>query len=97
MTAINQATASQFGAVTCNGKTYTLTSEADFTSRWLPGEYTNYVDATQGDEYDFEMSASAVDEDGNECTVYWIFSDTKGEEAELDTFDYSVAERVMPS
>ena len=41
------------------------------------------------------MGASAVDEDGNECTVYWIFSATKGDVAELDAYDYSIADRVQ--
>ena len=91
----NQSTTSEFGTTTCDGKKYTLTRDADYTSRLLPGGYTNYVDAAEGDEYDFEMGASAVDEDGNECTVYWIFSATKGDVAELDAYDYSIADRVQ--
>ena len=91
----NQAITSEFGTTTCDGKTYTLTSAADYTSRLLPGGYTNYVDAAEGDEYNFEMSASAADEDGVECTVYWIFADTKGDEAPLDAYDYSTADRVQ--
>lgn len=91
----NQAIVSEFGTTTFDGKTYTLTSAADYTSRLLPGGYTNYVDAENGEKYEFEMIASAVDEDGVECTVYWIFSDTKGDEDPLDTYDYSTADRVQ--
>lgn len=93
----NQAITSEFGTTTFNGKVYILTSAADYTSRLLPGGYTNYVDAVEGDEYEFEMSASAVYEDGVEYTVYWIFSATKDDEAPLDAYDYSTADRVQPS
>jgi hypothetical protein len=91
----NQSTTSEFGMTACDGKKYTLTNAADYTGRLLPGGYTNYVNAENGENYDFEMSASAVDEDGVECTVYWIFSDTKGDEDPLDTYDYSTADRVQ--
>ena len=93
----NQSTTSEFGTTACDGKKYTLTGAADYTSRLLPGGYTNYVDAAEGDEYNFEMIASAVDDGGVECTVYWIFSAIKGDEATLDAYDYSTADRVQPS
>ena len=77
-----------FGTVEFNGKKYTLTSDADFTNSVL-NYPKNYNDAEDGEEFDFQMSASATDANGNECTVYWIFSDIKGEsEKELDSFDY---------
>ena len=85
----------EFGTVKFNGIEYALTGQADFTNRLLPGGYTNYSDASDGEKYDFEMSASAIDSEGNEITVYWVFENTKGEgEAELDSFDYSIADRI---
>lgn len=44
-----------------------------------PGGYTNYVDADDGEAYDFEMSANAVDKDGVEHVVYWLFEGVKGD------------------
>lgn len=91
-----QAAAKEFGTVNFNGNEYALTDQADFTNRLLPGGYTNYNDASDGEKYDFEMSAGAVDKDENEYTVYWIFENTKGEDAaELDSFDYSAVDRVV--
>ena len=34
------------------------------------------------------MRAIAEDEEGNRYEVLWIFCDTKGDEKELDCFDY---------
>lgn len=77
-----------------NGKTYTLTTDADFTGRLLEGGYTNYHE--DNEEYDFEMSARATDAEGNKYTVYWLFTDIKGEsEKELDSFDYYDINRVV--
>ena len=71
------------------GKVYTLTSEAEPTSRHLPSNYTNYNDAVEGELYDFETSAEAIDENGSECIVYWIFENEKSENGkQLDEFDY---------
>lgn len=90
-----QTAAKEFGIVTCDGREFALTGHADHTSRLLPGGYTNYTDAADGDEYDFEMSAGAIDQDGNEYKVYWIFTGQKGEDdPELDSYDYATANRV---
>ena len=96
MTKTYQAAAKEFGTVTFEGREFALTSQADHTSRLLPGGYTNYNDASDGDEYDFEMSAGAIDQEGNEYTAYWIFTGRKGEDdPELDSYDYSAADRVV--
>lgn len=76
-----------------NGKSYTLTTDADFTNGVL-NYPKNYNDVEEGEEFDFEMSASATDEEGNRYTVYWIFSDIKGDQKELDSFDYDNIDRV---
>ena len=82
-----------FGTVEFNGKEYALTTDADFTGRQL--DYPkNYNDVEDGDEYEFELSASGTNDKGNEVTVYWIFSCTKGNEQELDSFDYDNVDRV---
>lgn len=75
---------------THNGIKLTLTSDADYSNRLLPGCYTNYHEAKEGQEYDFEMMATAVDADGNKYEIYWIYSNVKGDDAnELDWYDYS--------
>ncbi len=84
-----------FGVVTVDGKTYALTGEADYTNRLLPAGYTNYHEANEGEAYDFEMSAPAVDKAGNEYVAYWLFEGLKGEEdPALDTYDYDYADRI---
>lgn len=91
-----ETAAKQNGTVTFEGREYALTSHADHTSRLLPGGYKNYNDASDGEAYDFELSAGAIDKDGNEYTVYWLFEGRKGEDDyELDSYDYSAADRVV--
>lgn len=76
-----------------NGKTYTLTTDAEPSSRLLPYP-KNYHEMETGEEYDFEMIAKAVDDEGNEYYVSWIFSEVKGEELELDCLDYDNVDNV---
>ena len=83
-----------FGTVTFNGKEYTFTGDADLTNRCLPQCYRQFQNTPEGEEYDFEMSAPAMDADGNKYWVYWIFSAIKGDEAELDSYDYDDVDRV---
>lgn len=86
----------KYGTVKFNGCEYALTSDADHTNRLLPGNYINFVDAAEGDAYDFEMSADAIDSEGNQYTVYWLFEGIKGEgDHELDSYDYSDVDRVV--
>lgn len=86
----------KFGTVIFDGQEYALTNDADYTGRLLPGGFINYIEAKDGEAYDFEMSARSIDKDGNEYTAYWIFSGRKGEEdPELDSYDYSEANRVV--
>ena len=68
------------------GRTYNLTGEADFTSRYF--QSFNYIDAEVGEEYQFEMSCHCTDGNGNDYIMYWIFEDVRGNEKELDCFDY---------
>ena len=78
------------------GKIYTLKNQADFTNRLLPGNFVNYHDAEEGEEFDFEMAADATSESGEDCTVYWIFSHTKGEsDSDWDSFDYTDVDRIV--
>ena len=79
-----------YGTVTFEGKKYTLTGVADHTNRLIPFGY-NDRDENDG-EYNFEMSAPATDEEGNEYTVYWIFANV--EDWELDQYDYDAVDRV---
>ncbi|MGP4109212.1 hypothetical protein [Virgibacillus sp. L01] len=80
--------------VNFEGKTYTLAAEAEITGTQLDGGFTNYREAENGDTYNFEMSAPALDEEGNQCTVYWMFEDVKNSEKQLDEFDYDNIDRV---
>lgn len=91
-----QTSAKEFGTVNFKGCEYALTSQADHTNRLLNGGYTNYTDAADGEEYDFEMSAPAIDKDCKEFTVYWIFCGLKGEnDYQLDDYDYRFPDRVV--
>lgn len=72
-----QAMAQKFGTIEHEGKTYTLAQEADYSNRVFPGWYG---DAQEGEEYVTEFSAKALDDDGNEYWVYWMFDTIKGEE-----------------
>lgn len=95
MTTAYQAAAAKFGTVNFNNSEYALTNDADYTSRLLPAGYTNFVDASEGDDYDFEVAAKAIDADGNEYIVSWIFTGRKGEnDPELDSYDYSAPTNV---
>ncbi|AUS03582.1 hypothetical protein [Paenibacillus larvae] len=88
----------EFGAVVVvEGKEFKLTGDADFTNRVLGGWYTDFNDASEGEEYQFEMSAPGLDNEGNEVTVYWIFTDIKGEKGKesLDEYDYDNVDRVV--
>jgi len=81
-----------YGDFTYEGKVYHLTDMAEPTSR-LMDSYP-YHEAGDGDEYKFEMSAPAVDAYDNKFTVYWIFWAVKGEEKELDEYDYYEIDRI---
>lgn len=76
------------------GRTYTLTGDAEITGTELDSRFTNYHEAQNGEAYDFEMAAPALDEEGNEVMVYWVFENIKGEEKELDTYNYDIIDRV---
>jgi hypothetical protein len=85
---------SNYGEVEFEGREYRLTSEADFTSRLLPGPW-NLKDVEDGEEYQFEMSADAIDDQGKGCKVIWIFWKVKGEDGwELDSLDYDKVQCV---
>jgi len=75
------------------GKSYALTTDADFTGRLLGGGYTDYHEANEDGTYDFEMSAQATDEEGIEYTVYWILECTDHEQ-DLDIYDYDNIDRI---
>ena len=53
----------KYGSIEHGGKKYILTDYADPTGRVLPDHQHNC----------FEMSAPAVDEEGNEYILHWIF------------------------
>ena len=82
-----------FGTVEFEGKSYLLTDWAEPSSRLLPYP-KNIHEVEEGEEYDFEMTAPAVDGDGNDYRVSWIFSAIKGAECELDSYDYSTPDNV---
>jgi hypothetical protein len=71
----------KYGSVEYGGKKYILTDYAEPTSRVLADHQRDY----------FELSAPAIDEEGNECILYWIFED---DGRELDMYDYDNIDRV---
>lgn len=82
-----------YGTVVYNKNEYILVEQADFTNRLLPN--SNYHDAADGEEYEFEMGANAIDAEGNKYFVTYIFTNIKGQGAiEIDAYDYSVATDV---
>ena len=82
----------KFGAVDFAGKKYILTGQADLTGRRLP--FFDFRETEDGEEFDFEMSAEALDAAGNKFFVYWIFTDAKDSQKELDDFDYEKVDRI---
>lgn len=79
--------------VTFDNKTFTLVTDAEITGRLLPYP-KNFHEVQDGEEYDFEMTAIAIDTEGNEYIVSWIFSAVKGDELELDCLDYDNVDDV---
>ena len=80
--------------VNFEGKTYTLVNDAYETDRHL-NYPKNLQDVEEGEEYDFEMECEAVDDDGNEYKVRWIFSAIKGDDLDLSDYDYSTPDYVV--
>lgn len=76
---------SNFGTVTHEGTTYTLTQEPDFSNRQFPG---SWFDAQEGESYTAEFSAKAHDSANSEHWVYWQFETVKGEEPPLDGYPW---------
>ncbi len=76
---------------TYNGINLTIIRDADHSNRLIPNGYN---DAFEGEDYDFEMVATATDDEGEQYNIYWIFSATKGHEPELDSYDYRKIHRI---
>lgn len=73
------------------GVKYQIITDAEPTSRVL--NWMSYNDKEKNDgEYRFEMFAEAIDEEGSECYVYWIF--WHNEDMMLEDYDYSNPERI---
>lgn len=86
----------RYGTVESDGKFYTVTTDAVTTNRVL-NNGQDYNDKGDGEIYEFEMSADAIDPEGNGYIVYWVFEDVKGDggKESLDLFDYDVVNRVV--
>jgi hypothetical protein len=84
-----------YGKVIFKGKEFLLTSDASITGRQLQF-CVNYNDAEIGENFQFEMSANAIDKDDKTFIVYWIFKDIKGEEGkeDLSDYDYDIVNNV---
>lgn len=85
------------GLYTVDGKRYALTQDAQPTSRLFSDGHVNFNDVADGETYDEEWSAQAIDEIGNRFTVYWIFENTKGENGieSPENFPWDEADRVV--
>jgi hypothetical protein len=86
------AAAKKYGTTMYEGTEYALTTIADYTSRLMPTR--PYSDVGEGETYNFEVAANAIDENGNEYRVSWEFSAVRGEEPELDAYDYREASNL---
>lgn len=79
------------------GKKYILTDQADHTNRLLEWGWHNKKE--HDGYYQFEMSCPAIDNAGQEYTVYWVFGaqyDEDGDPLPLDGYDYDAVNRVVP-
>lgn len=80
-----------------NDKVYFLTGEIYPTGRSLSNN-RNYRDVNYGEEYDFEVAAEAVDEQGLTYILYWIVTETKGTGFDWDGLDLNrEPQRIAPS
>jgi hypothetical protein len=68
-----------YGTVTHEGTTYTLTQQAYPSGRVFTGWWG---DASEGEEYTAEYEAHAVDAKGDEYIVRWHFDAVRNEEPE---------------
>ena len=71
----------KYGSVEHEGKTYILSEQASLTSRLLPDHQKGCI----------ELLARAIDVEGNDYVVYWIFED---DGRDLDMYDYTDVDRV---
>ena len=81
-----------YGEVTYGGCVYYLIDDATETNRLTE---TPYIDVLEGEIYEFEMSAPAIDSDGTEYTIYWTFFDRKCQEIPSCDLDYSCPAYVL--
>jgi len=80
-----------YGTVGFKGKKYWLTDQAEHGNSLLNG-MPNYQDPDEDGNYYFDMQCYAVDANGNEYRVTWIFNtekDDEGNPKELDEYDYT--------
>ena len=77
---------SEFGEFTIDGRTYIMQSDATISNSVQPHNF-NYNDVETGEEYELIMTAPAT-RFGKEYIIVWCFTDIKGSEAELDSYDY---------
>lgn len=86
------------GLYTVDGKRYALTRDAELTNRLFCDGHVNFNDVADGETYDEEWSAPAVDEAGNAFEVFWIFENTKGEGGveSPEDFPWGNVDRVKP-
>jgi len=83
--------------IVVNDKVYLLTGEIYPTGRSLSNN-RNYRDVNYGEEYDFEVAAEAVDEQGLTYIIYWIVTETKGAGFDWDSLDLNrEPQRIAPN
>jgi len=91
-----ESLARKFGTIEFEGEKYWLTEEAEHGNSLLPHTH-NYRNPDDDGNYWFDMIAYAIDEDGNEYQVTWIFNTEKDEDGnskELDEYDYDDVDSV---
>lgn len=78
-----------YGTITHNGNTITLTNQAYLTNRVL----TEYADDLQyngsGDSYMTEWAAAGIDEAGQSVRVYWHFEVAREDKTVVGDYDYN--------
>ena len=79
----------EFGDTVIDGIKLAYTEMPRLSSRLLE---SGYHEAGEGEAYLFEMECQAIDEMGRLYEVFWIYENIKGEELELDQFEYRASE-----
>ncbi|MNM27078.1 hypothetical protein D3C81_375610 [compost metagenome] len=73
---------------------FNLLTTPEPTGKQLGKQYTNFVDAVEGEEYSAEFTAMAMDYDDRYVMLHWIQTMLKGSEPELDELNWDIVHSI---